>query len=89
MFTRSRDSVLESYLNCAFMTFRRQALNYSVVMKQKSSKKAKLSIFKRVFVPILNYGHKSWVMFDEQKSAITSASIRNEFFTKNRRSYNI
>ena len=34
-----------------------QALHYSVVMKRKLSKKAKLSIFKTVFDPILTYGH--------------------------------
>ena len=39
-----------------------RALHYSVVMKQELSKKAKLSIFKAVFVPILTYGHESWVM---------------------------
>ena len=31
-------------------------------MKRELSKKAKLSIFKAVFVPILTYGHESWVM---------------------------
>ena len=39
-----------------------QALHYSVVMKRKLSKKAKLSIFKAVFVFILTYGHESRVM---------------------------
>ena len=34
-----------------------RALHYSVVMKRELSKKAKLSIFKAVFVPILTYGH--------------------------------
>ena len=33
-----------------------QALRYSVVMKWELSNQAKLSIFKRVFVPILTYG---------------------------------
>ena len=36
-----------------------RALHYSVVMKRELSKKAKLSIFKAVFVPILTYGHES------------------------------
>jgi len=35
-----------------------RALQYSVVMKRELSKKEKLS----VFVPILTYGHESWVM---------------------------
>ena len=65
-----------------------RALHYSVVMKRELSKKAKLSIFKAVFVPILTYGHESWYGND-RKSAITSASVRNQVFTKNRRSYTV
>ena len=34
-----------------------QALHYSVVMERELSKKAKLSIFKAIFVLILTYGH--------------------------------
>ena len=37
-----------------------QALPYTVVMKQLQ-KKAKLSIFKTVFIPIFTYGNESWV----------------------------
>ena len=37
-------------------------LHYSVFMKRELSKKAKISIFKTVFVPILTYGHESWIM---------------------------
>ena len=36
-----------------------RALHYSVVLKRELSKKAKLSIFKTVFVFILIYGHES------------------------------
>jgi len=36
-------------------------LQYSVVMKLELSKKAKFSVFKRVFVLILTYGHELWV----------------------------
>ena len=39
-----------------------RALHYSVVMKRKLSKNAKLPFFKTVFVLILTYGHESWVM---------------------------
>ena len=39
-----------------------RALHYLVVMKRALLKKEKLSIFKAVFVPILTYGHESWVM---------------------------
>ena len=44
-----------------------RALQYSAVMKRELSKKAKLSIFKTVFVPILIYGHKSWVMTERMR----------------------
>ena len=36
-----------------------RVLHYSGVMKRQLSKKAKLSVFKTVFVPILTYGHES------------------------------
>jgi len=38
-----------------------RALQYSIVMKRELSKKAKLSVFKTVFVPIPTYGRESWV----------------------------
>ena len=38
------------------------ALHHAVIMKRDESKKTKLSIFKTVFVPIVNHGHESWVM---------------------------
>ena len=45
-----------------------RALHYSVVMKRELSKKEKLTIFKAVFVPILTYGHESWVMTKRVRS---------------------
>jgi len=33
-----------------------------VVTKRELSNTTKLSVFKSVFVPILTYGHESWVM---------------------------
>ena len=62
-----------------------QALYYSVAMTRELSKTPTLSIFETVFVPILTNGRESY----DRKSAITSASVRNEVFTKNRRSYSI
>ena len=64
-----------------------RALHYSVVMKRELSKKAKLSIFKAVFVPILTYGHESWVMTERMRSQVQASEI--EVFTKNRRSYTV
>ena len=44
-----------------------RALHYSVVMKRELSKKAKLSISKAVFVPILTDGHESWAMTERMR----------------------
>ena len=53
-----------------------RALHYSVIMKRELSKTAKLSIFKTVFVPILTYGHKSWVMTDKVRSQVQASKMR-------------
>jgi len=44
----------------AIATFVNPAL--SVATKRELSNTAKLSVFKSVFVPILTYGHESWVI---------------------------
>ena len=51
-------------------------LHYSVVMKRELSKKAKLSIFKTVFVPILTYGHESWVITERMRSQVQASEMR-------------
>ena len=68
-----------------------RALHYSVVMKREFSKKLKLLIFKTVFVPILSYGHESWVMTERVRSQVQASEIkflrrivRIKVFTKNR-----
>ena len=53
-----------------------RALHYSVVMKRELSKKAKLSICKTVFVPILTYGHESWVMTERMRSQVQASEMR-------------
>ena len=53
-----------------------QALHYSVVMKRELSKKVKLSVFKTVFVPILTYGHESWVMTERMRSQTQASEMR-------------
>ena len=53
-----------------------RALHYSVVMKRELSKKAKLSIFKAVFVSILTYGHESWVMTERMRSQVQASEMR-------------
>ena len=55
-----QDEELDTRIGKASAVMR--ALHYLVVMKRELSKKTKLSIFKTLFVPILTYGHESWVM---------------------------
>jgi len=40
------------------------------------SKKAKLSVFKTVFIPILTYGHESWVMTERIRSQVQASEVR-------------
>ena len=53
-----------------------RALHHSVVMKRELSKKAKLSVFKTVFVPILTCGHESWVMIERVRSQVQASEMR-------------
>ena len=53
-----------------------RALHYSIVMKRELSKKAKVSIFKAVLVPILTYGHESWAMTERMRSQVQASEIR-------------
>jgi len=39
-----------------------RALYRSVVVKRELSQKAKLSIYRSIYVPTLTYGHKLWVV---------------------------
>ena len=53
-----------------------RALHYSIVMKRELSKKAKLLIFKTVFVFILTYSHQSWVMTERVRSQVQASEMR-------------
>ena len=53
-----------------------RALHNSVVMKRELSKKAKLLIFKTVFVPILTFGHESRVMTEGVRSQVQASKMR-------------
>ena len=69
-----QDEELDTRIGKASAVMR--ALHYSVVMKRELSKKAKLSIFKAVFVPILTYGHESWVMTERMRSIVQASEMR-------------
>ena len=45
-------------------------------MIRELSKKAELSTFKTVFVPILAYGHESWVMTERVRSQVEASEMR-------------
>ena len=69
-----QDEELDTRIGKASAVMR--ALHNSVVMKRELSKKAKLSIFKAAFVPILIYGHKSWVMTEKMRSQVQASEMR-------------
>ena len=52
------------------------ALHRSVVLKRELSKKAKLAIFRSIFVPILTYGHESWAMTERMRSRVQASEMR-------------
>ena len=69
-----QDEELDTRIGKASAVMR--ALHYSVVMKRELSKKAKLSIFKADFVPILTYGHESCVMTERMRSQMQASEMR-------------
>ena len=69
-----QDEELDTRIGKASAVMR--ALDYSVVMKRELSKKAKLPIFKAVFVPISTYGHESWVMTKRVRSQVQASEMR-------------
>ena len=69
-----QDEELDTRIGKASAVMR--ALHYSVVMERELSTKAKLSVFKAVFVPILTYGHESWIMMEGIGSQVQASEIR-------------
>ena len=69
-----QDEELDTRIGKATAVMR--ALHYSVVMKRELSKKAKLSIFKAVFVPFLINGHESWVMIKRVRLQVQASEMR-------------
>ena len=49
-----------------------RSLYRTVVTKRELSRKAKLSIYRSIFVPILTYGHEGWVMIERTRSRVLS-----------------
>ena len=47
----------------------------SVVLKRELNTRAKLFVFKSVFVPILTYGHECWVMSERVRFQVQAAEM--------------
>ncbi|TWW64273.1 hypothetical protein D4764_03G0012810 [Takifugu flavidus] len=52
-----------------------RTLHRSVVVKRELSRKAKLSIYRSIFVPTLTYGHELWVMTERTRSRVQAARM--------------
>ncbi|TWW73387.1 hypothetical protein D4764_15G0007810 [Takifugu flavidus] len=52
-----------------------RTLHRSVVVKRELSRKAKLSIYRSIFVPTLTYGHELWVMTERTRSQVQAAEM--------------
>ncbi|TWW81730.1 R2DM Retrovirus-related Pol polyprotein from type II retrotransposable element [Takifugu flavidus] len=52
-----------------------RTLHRSVVVKRELSQKAKLSIYRSIFVPTLTYGHELWVMTERTRSRVQAAEM--------------
>ncbi|TWW65163.1 hypothetical protein D4764_21G0000630 [Takifugu flavidus] len=50
-------------------------LHRSVVVKREPSQKAKLSIYRSIFVATLTYGHELWVMTERTRSRVQAAKM--------------
>ena len=47
-----------------------------VVSKAELSRKAKISVFKSIYIPTLTYGHELWVMTERMRSRVQAAEMR-------------
>ncbi|TWW73192.1 hypothetical protein D4764_15G0005860 [Takifugu flavidus] len=45
------------------------------MVKKELSRKAKLSIYQSIYVPVLTYGHQRWVMTERTRSRIQAAEM--------------
>ena len=52
-----------------------RSLYWTAVKKRELSPKAKLSVYWLVYIPILTYGHKLWVMNERMRLRIQVAEI--------------
>ena len=69
-----QDEELDTRIGKARVAMR--ALHYSVVIKQELLEKAKLLVFKAVFVPILTCSFEFWVMTERVRSQVQASKMR-------------
>ena len=53
-----------------------RVLHQIVVLKRELSRKAKLSVFQSIFVPIFTYGNEFWVMTERVRLQMQASEIR-------------
>uniref|UniRef100_A0AAY5KR82 Reverse transcriptase domain-containing protein n=1 Tax=Esox lucius TaxID=8010 RepID=A0AAY5KR82_ESOLU len=53
----------------------KRSMYQSVVVKKELSRKAKLLIYRSIYVPTLTYGHELWVMTERTRSRIQAAEM--------------
>ena len=68
-----QNSKLDTHIRKASAVMRQ--LHRSVVLKRELCTKAKLSIFRSVYVPILTYGHECWIMNEKVGSRVQAAKM--------------
>ncbi|CAM1332352.1 Uncharacterised protein r2_g4147 [Pycnogonum litorale] len=68
-----QDIELDTRIAAAGVVMRQ--LQRSVLLSRELGVKAKLAVFKSVFVPILTYGHEPWVMTERTRSRIEAAEM--------------
>ena len=69
------DGRQNSELDSASEKQQMRQLHRSVVLKRELCTKAKLSIFRSVYVPILTYGHECWIMNEKVRSRVQAAEM--------------
>lgn len=51
-------------------------INNTLVGKKELSKKAKIQLYKTIYVPTILYGAETWAILDKHRSAITASEMR-------------
>lgn len=52
-----------------------RSLYRSIVVKRELSQKAKLSIYRSIYIPTLTYGHELWVVTERMRSRVQAAEM--------------